>query len=297
MNEVPYRTTGDDIFRPGESVYINIATEEVESHLHAHNFIEIAYVASGMGRHIFGNEEYSVSKGDLFVINYDVPHEFGPLPDPGKPRLVVYNCIFKPGFLDYKLVDCRDFHELAQHFLFRLLFPQEDSNPKNIILCGRNNEEIDSLYHRMYDEYASQRTGYVEILRAYIIELLVHILRLFRNSDARNEESDIGRQKIVKDVIAYMRDNYDKQLRLEELSMMSFFSRNYFCKLFKDSTGSTVSEYIQKIRMDKARRLLKSTDKTILEISQEVGYKDIKFFNELFKRNTGETPGSYRKKG
>ena len=76
---------------------------------------------------------------------------------------------------------------------------------------------------------------------------------------------------------------------------MSFFSRNYFCRLFKDATGMTVVEYIQKIRIQHACRLLKETNDTVLSISHQVGYEDIKFFTKLFKRYTGQNPSAFRK--
>lgn len=287
--------TGENFFRPGEAIYINKAHEEAESHLHAHDFIEIAYVASGTGIHRIGETEYPVSKGDLFIINFDIPHEFRSLPERSKPGLIVYNCVFKPEFFDYGLINSKDFHDITHHFLFRLLFPDEDSIPGDIVLLGKDSAELEQLYVKMYDEYYHQETGYVEMLRAYVIELLVLIVRLFKKAHASNNSLNHHRRQIIEAAMRYMMENYDKEIRLEELSMMSFFSRNYFCKLFKDTTGMTVSEYIQKLRIQEACKLLKGTNKSVLEISSLVGYNDIKFFNNVFKRNTGVSPTAYKK--
>lgn len=71
-------------------------------------------------------------------------------------------------------------------------------------------------------------------------------------------------------------------------------SPNYFSTLFKKHTGINVSEYIQNLRMKKACKLLKETDKTVIAIAAEVGYKDIKFFYKVFKKITGNNPGNYR---
>ena len=69
---------GEDYFKNSIPIYLNIAPAENRNtnFLHKHDFIEIAYVNSGTGTHVIGNEEYEVSKGDLFIINYDIPHVF-----------------------------------------------------------------------------------------------------------------------------------------------------------------------------------------------------------------------------
>jgi len=294
--KLKYYNDGSGLFRPGESVYINKVTEKSKSHLHAHDFIEIAYVASGEGIHRIGDKEYSVSRGDLFIINYDVPHEFRSFPEPEKPGLVVYNCIFKPEFIDYTLINCNDFYDITHHFLFQSLFPYEDEEPDRIKISPDECDEIENLYGKMLMEYTQMKAGYIEIIRAYTIELLVTIFRLLKARSNVEDKITVKRKQMIENVMRYLKENYNKNLKLEDLAMMYFFSRSYFCKLFREVTGMTVSEYIQKIRIQEACRLLRQTRKTVLEILQLVGYKDIKFFNNVFKRNTGETPGNYRKK-
>lgn len=289
-----YFNTGEGIFRPGEAVYVNKVVEQSESHLHAHDFIEIAYVFSGHGIHRLGDAEYDVTRGDLFLINYRIPHEFRSLSDVCEPPLIVCNCIFKPEFIDYSFLNCHDFAQVAHHFLFRSLFPEEDTACSDIMLLNCDSRVIGELYEKMLMEYSLRDTGYLEILRAYIIELFVTILRLFKRGKV---ETGIERQRreMIEKAISYLRNNYSQEVKLEDLSMMSFLSRSYFCRLFKQHTGITVSEYIQKVRMEEACRLLRETTEKVIDIAADVGYSDIKFFNAVFKRQTGKTPGAYRK--
>jgi YesN/AraC family two-component response regulator len=77
--------------------------------------------------------------------------------------------------------------------------------------------------------------------------------------------------------------------------MHSFISKNYFSKLFKEVTGTNVSDYIQYLRVDQACHLLKTTELKVTNIAFQVGFKDMKFFYEVFKKITGKTPGDYRK--
>jgi YesN/AraC family two-component response regulator len=199
--------------------------------------------------------------------------------------------------LDYTLINCTDFKDIAYHFLFNSLFPQESGPTNDIKLIDKDCSEIEQLYVKMYNEYRTRSSGYIEILRAYLIELLVTIFRKYQQAESKKSQHQIERHKkeLIEDAMCYMRENYKKDIKLDELSMISFFSRNYFCRLFKDTTGMTVVEYIQKIRIQNACRLLKETNYTVREVSNQVGYEDSKFFTELFKRYTGHTPGAHRK--
>ncbi len=290
-----YYSTGENLFRKGESVYIGKSYEQPEPHLHAHDFIEIAYVVAGQGIHRIGDQEYAVSKGDIFIINYDIPHEFRSHIDPSHPPLYVYNCIFKAEFFDTSLVNCKDFSDLSRHFLFCSLFPEEKDSCAGIKLSDSDSSGIEDIYETMFREYMIKEPGYVEVLRSCIIHLLIKIFRLYRKKDQLSIKLEANRRHIIDTVIRYMKENYTKELKLEDLAMMAFLSRNYFCKLFKDCTGMTVLEYTQKIRIEEACRLLDGTSRKVLDIAAEVGYKDVKFFNQVFKKIMGKTPGEYKK--
>ena len=295
MIENLYYSTEDKELLCNEPIYMNKVSEEQESHLHAHDFIEIAYVISGCGTHKIGEKEYDVSKGDLFIINCDIPHEFRSFEDSSNPALWVYNCIFKPEFLDYKLVNCKDFYNITHHFLFRSVFPQDSAIDNDIKLLARDSLEIEELYEKMYREYKLKEEGYIEILRAYVIELLITIFRLFRKNTSLRDMVKTQRQEIIHKVMRYMKENYSEDLKLEDLATIAFLSPNYFSRIFKECTLMNISEYIQKVRIEEACKLLKQTNKKIIDIANEIGYKDLKHFNSIFKKITGKTPGEYRK--
>jgi len=281
---------GKDVFADGQKIFMNRWVEEEECHIHAHDYIEIAYVSSGTGIHIFGGRQYAVKKGDIFIINRDTPHEFRSLPG-HKDKLIVYNVGFKPEFLDNVLKDSNCFTDLARLFLFSSLFEHMPLG-SNLSLVGQDDLEIGELYDKMYREYNMKCFGYIELLRSYLIELIIKIFRLYAMKNIQSQQHE----KIIFDrVISFMKEHYKKDIKLEDLASMSFFSRNYFCRKFKESTGMTVSEYIQKLRIEEACKLLRTTNMKIIDISSAVGYSDYKYFTRLFKKHTGKSPGEYRK--
>ena len=82
---------------------------------------------------------------------------------------------------------------------------------------------------------------------------------------------------------------------------MAFFSLKYlnyityFSSIFKSYTDLTFVEYLTERRVEKAKQLLKNTDKSIADISEAVGYKEPHYFSMIFKKSTGITPKNYRK--
>jgi len=225
-----YYATGEKFFREGELIYINKSVEEEIPHLHAHDFIEIAYVASGNGIHIIGEKQYLVSKGNLFIINYDVPHEFRSMPS-SNAKLVIYNCTFQPEFLNNSLTGCKDFSDITNYLLFKSIFPEEVENPVDINLIEDENTDIHLIYEKMHREYSSMAPGYMELLRSYLIELLISVFRILHSSSRLQDYIGSNRNLIIEKAILYLKNNYAKDIKLDNLSMMSFLSKNYFCKV------------------------------------------------------------------
>ena len=193
------------------------------------------------------------------------------------------------------MFNCKYFSEIPHHFLFRSFFPEEGDNKSDIHLNGLDRKGIEELYEKMLCEYTNMENGYIEILRAYVIELLITVFRAFRKSNRLNDCIESQQRQVIEKVMFYIKSNYAQDFKLEDLSLMAFLSRNYFCKLFKEVTDMTVMEYAQKIRMEEACRLLRETGRKVIDIASDVGYRDIKFFNQVFKRITGITPSEYRK--
>lgn len=294
-SDCQYFDTGEKLFTDGNSIFINYSYEDSRPHLHSHDFIEISYVAYGSGIHILGDKEYKVYKGDLFLINHHIPHEFRTLNPPSNPKLKIYNCVFKPDFIDVNLNDYKDFTDVINYLSFRSIFSLASDNLDDIKLLGFDNAAIEAIYVKMMDEFTRKDDGYIEMLKIYLKELLIVIFRSSKKS-GNNEKSVMSRHsKLIENSMQFLKENYSVNLKLSDLSSQSFLSPTYFCKIFKDYSGITVSEYIQKLRIDEACNKLKSSDHKVIVIAEEVGYKDIKHFNEVFKKVVGMTPREYRK--
>lgn len=94
----------------------------------------------------------------------------------------------------------------------------------------------------------------------------------------------------------YIEQNLAEKLSVEELADLVSMTRRTFIRKFKGSTGNTPIEYIQRVRIEAAKRSFELRDETIEQVVLAVGYEDVPSFRKVFKRFTGITPQEYRRR-
>lgn len=94
----------------------------------------------------------------------------------------------------------------------------------------------------------------------------------------------------------YLENNYDKDISLHEVASLVHMSEGHFCRSFKKQTGKNFLEHLTQVRIDKAKPLLADMRLKMYEVSEKVGYRDSRYFSQIFRKITGETPSEYRKK-
>lgn len=284
---------GQDFFKDDVSFFMNKVPGTVAGTTHSHDFIEIAYVASGTAIHHLDNKQYEVTKGDLFIINNHTNHYFQPTSN-NADDFSNYNCLFWPTFLDETLRSDIEFDQIARYWLYHS-FLEEDITHSRIQFKGQNAIKIEKILEDMYIEFTLKENGYKGMLRAYILQLFYLIFRTYEKNNSY-DPSTIGRQnEMVDDIIHYLNTHYDMPIQLQDLSDQVFTSKSTLCRTFKECTGMTIKEYIQKTRINNACEYLLTTSNKVVDIANTVGYSDLKHFNKVFKRITGLTPIGYRK--
>ncbi|MDQ0973687.1 two-component system response regulator YesN [Neobacillus niacini] len=99
---------------------------------------------------------------------------------------------------------------------------------------------------------------------------------------------------IITDIEKYLQENFDRDVKLQEISDHFYISREYISRKFKQEFNENISDYIVRIRMNKAKSLLKNSQLKIYEIANMIGYQDDKYFRKVFKKVEGITPNEYR---
>lgn len=122
------------------------------------------------------------------------------------------------------------------------------------------------------------------------IELCENIITI-----QKEETQQSHHLSVLKTMILFINQNYKEKLSLKEIAAAGNVGKTSCCNIFKNTINKSPIEYLIEFRLRKSLELLHSTDKTILEISYEVGFFGTSYFTETFRKFYGCTPREYRK--
>lgn len=248
---------------------------------HSHNFFELMYVADGFLLHSVNSlEETKMEKGDFMIMDIGVIHKYT------GENLKLINFSFLPEILDKEYKDAKTVLELLTHPVFNLKNAVSDF-PSNTVLKD-DDGRILSVIEAIKIQLANKKALSENILKHLLVSLILQII-------SSNDLGQNSQGEITKEVLAEINQNYAEDDILKNISKRLNYSLSYVSSVFKKDMGITFKEYLQKHRMEKASKLLESTDKLVSEISLMVGYSDLKSFNMLFRRYMKMTPSEYRR--
>lgn len=102
--------------------------------------------------------------------------------------------------------------------------------------------------------------------------------------------------KMIRAALDYINEHFHENISLLDVAENINISKNYLCDIFKKELGVTFINYVTNLRIEKAKEYLTGTDMKMYEVSSAVGYNDYAYFSQIFKKHTGKTLSSYRKK-
>jgi two-component system response regulator YesN len=111
----------------------------------------------------------------------------------------------------------------------------------------------------------------------------------------RSWNENVKHKHAVEFMVEYIHDHYSEDITLSDLAEKVYISRNYLSHIFRSSTGDTFNQYVTKVRMEKAKRLILEGKYLIYEIAEKVGYKNVPYFSTLYKKHTGCNPSDLLK--
>lgn len=110
-----------------------------------------------------------------------------------------------------------------------------------------------------------------------------------------HQSASQGSQRwLMKKAISYIEGHFSDELKATEVADAINVSPNYFSQLFKQETGKHFNDYLHEVRINRAKQLLHDTTYRVFEIAELVGYRDYKYFVQIFKKYTALTPTNFR---
>lgn len=250
--------------------------------LHIHDEIEFLYIEGGVFHCLAGSEELIAEEGDIIYIASRVPHAT-------KSLARNTHC----SMLQFSTINFIETRENISKYLYRFINMGEI--PSMVFKKGTPENDALTEYMRLiFTESTLQANGYESFIKSGIHSILGF---LYRNNILLNADTYFNFKYVDKvlPALSYIDSNYAEQLTLEQISEHLNFNTYYFCRLFKKATNSTFTEYLNFVRVCKSEKLLTSSSMSVSDISLDVGFSSVSYFNRVFKRFKGCSPNEYKK--
>lgn len=245
---------------------------------HIHRECEMYLCLTGKVIFYIRNNLYELSEGDIFFVNEYVPHKTFTYKNTVR-FLIQFST---DSSLDEKNSILRHFSDFSGHN--GIVFKSDTPVNKTLRQCL--NEIIDENTHR--------EKAYVQHIKAAVQKL---IAILYRNDVLYEPEIFLQSKQLIRilPAIEYINSHYSERLSLSMVSDVLNIDNAHFCRIFKKAMNTTFIKYLNFVRICKAEKLLLDTDKSISEISEEIGFSSLSYFTETFKAIKFCSPGFYRK--
>lgn len=274
-NETKQHGTADF---PFELYEIDHTHPKYEMAMHWHYNVEIIRVKNGELSITLDNKKILAKKGDFVFVNSETLHG-------ATPSACEYDCVvFNLAFLKTGNVAC-------DSFLDSLL------NHNAVILDKITSPAQKNAVNKLFSALKTRENGFQFMVFGAVNELIGSLIESKNYSykiDGLTQKDEKNVAKL-KRILSFIRDNFDKELTLEDMANASKLSTKYFCSFFKNMTGKTPFEYLNDYRIERASRKLLNSDLPITQIAFSCGFNDLSYFIKTFKKIKGCSPKIYRK--
>ena len=250
--------------------------------LHWHEEMEIIAVKKGNGRITVDTVSYPVSEGDILAV---FPGQLHAISCGSGERMEYENIIFRISML---MGDNGD--GCTVHFLSPL---QEGQAKKPVLIQkGQPDYEVFGNVIRELDKFSQQRgNGYQLAVKGQLFLFLYYAYG--RGILFAEKKPGHAREKI-KGILDYIREHFGEEITIKQAAELCFYSESHFMKYFKQYAGMPFIQYLNDYRLTRAGEFLQNTEESVTQIALKCGFENLSYFNRLFRRKFGVTPGQYR---
>lgn len=263
--------------------------------LHFHNCLEIGICHSDSGYIELFGEKIPFQAGDVTVIPKNVPHTT--YSTPGTESHWSYIFVDPQELLRNILPSTWKYFDLSDYAF----------SGYNPIFSREAHPEIYHLVSRVIWELEEQKQSYQLSTKGLLLSLYVEIIRVLSENrygggtagapagSPKNEKQESDNALVIAPALDYIEENYMQQFTIEHLADLCHWSPTHFRRVFHDIMGTSPLDFVNNTRISKACNLLRSTEDSVLNISETVGFHSISSFNRYFIRIMQMTPRDYRK--
>lgn len=260
--------------------------EDYWSTFHAHQSMEILIIHEGKGTLIVDQKSYEVASGMLCVFQpYQLHHiQMEITPETPFVRSVIHfePYLYEPYFEKWPRL-------LA---FYKHLYSRKHFQP-----CMRSDAEQFSFIQHLLDNNRinMSRIDELEGFSLFFVTLLNAMKTIWEGMEGQTGISSARTPHQVERILVWLEEHYTEPLRLKKMAVDLSLSPYHLSHLFKECTGSSISDYLNARRMQEAIKLLVATDDAVARIGESIGIAGCSYFCKMFKTHFGITPHQFRK--
>ncbi|MBR2971903.1 MAG: helix-turn-helix transcriptional regulator [Clostridia bacterium] len=255
----------------------------VNSRSHA-NSMEIVEVTSGTVMVQIGTELVAAGEGDFLYIPPSMTFRVDAATDFASVRGMIF---------DISIIE-----ENLENFDSEVFYMFYVQSKNRVTVFGTDhpvNPTLKRFMKESYDEYTEKEICYKLPIRANIYHMMTSLLRYYCGSKNELDRMIYHNVLRLRPVITYIDEHFREKIYIEELSAMINVSPDYFTKMFKESIGKTPIDYINGMRVNSAMELLCTSEMSMTEIADAIGFCNPNYFHKIFKQYMLTSPLAYRK--
>jgi len=233
------------------------------------NEYQINYITEGAGVYENQGGKIKIAPGSLIFIKPGEWHRYRPKKSTGWVEQYV-------GFSGY----------IAHQMFGRPWFTQKSS----VVEVGYREEIIDT-YFKIFNYLKEEKPGYQQVAAGMVMKLLGFIVSMDKQRDFSGKRVE----KIIQNACFTIRENVEAEINFQSFAEDNNIGYSYFRKMFKKYTGVPPVQYHLDLKILRAKEMLLYTDKSIKEISYDLGFQSIYYFSRIFKNKLGVSPSEIRK--
>lgn len=263
----------------------HLYNDEKPMNIHIHDCYEIYFSISGGRQFLIDNRFYNFAPGDIFFINQYESHYLSQIDNVRHERIIVS---IHPDYLKELSTAQTDLN---------YCFTRRDTGFGHRLSLTQDEQKRFLYYiHRLSDNEGGFGADLMD--RAVFLELMTFLTRCFiarcqkdTASRAPRETASLHHEQIDR-ILSYVNQNLTEDLSIQSLAEHFYISPSYLCKIFKDSTGTTINKYITAKRITRAKSLL-SEGRSVTDACALCGFRDYSNFLKAFTRAVGISPKKY----
>lgn len=276
------------VLRDDESFFIGIFQDNLEkSTWHYHNNFEISFITEGMGKRIVADSIEEFQPGDLVFIGSNLPHVW-------------------MAEREHNLLSERALEMVFLQFSANIFFPQMlvlpefrnirralELSERGIQIVGQTLNEVSEIMLQLpYLKGFDRMNNFFRLMD--IIGKSNSNISL-ASEEYMRKRFTTGNRRIAM-LHDYLMNHYREEIDLKKLADLVSMAEGSLCRFFRANVGASIFEYLNRIKVDFACRLLMDPDIGIMDVCLDSGFNNLSHFNKQFRKNTGVTPSEYRRR-